>query len=71
MQWIHNSRKRGLAPGTIKVQVAAIRKYCAASGREISGLENELIKAALKRASRANRDFGIGSVDGAELGRCR
>ena len=65
VQWIHNSRKKGLAPGTIKVQTAAIRKYCAASGREISGLENELIKAALKRASRANRDFGRGSVDGA------
>ena len=65
VQWIHHSRKKGLAPGSIKVQVAAIRKYCAASGREISGIENELIKAALKRANRANREFGRGSVDGA------
>ncbi len=65
VQWIHNSRKKGLAPGTIKVQTAAIRKYCAASGKDISALENELIKAAIKRASRANRGKGRGSVDGA------
>ena len=71
VQWIHHSRKKGLAPGSIKVQVAAIRKYCAASGREISGIENELIKATLKRANRANREFGRGSVDESELGRCR
>ena len=58
-------RKKGLAPGTIKTYVAAIRKYCAASGKEISALENELIKAALKRSSRANRGKGRGSVDGA------
>ena len=70
--------RRGLEPPSItpgrkdslqgrsRFRRLAIRKYCAASGREISGLENELIKAALKRASRANRDFGRGSVDGAK-----
>ena len=65
VKWIHAARKKGLAPGTIKTYVAALRKYCAASGKEISSLENELIKAAIKRSSRANRGKGRGSVDGA------
>ena len=65
VKWIHAARKKGLAPGTIKTYVAAIRKYCAASGKDISALENELIKAAIKRSSRANRGKGRGSVDGA------
>ena len=65
VQYIHDHREKGLAPGTLKVQVASIRKVCAATGNEISALENELIKAALKRASRSNRHIGPGSVDGA------
>ena len=66
VQWIHAARKKGFAPGSIRIRVAAIRKYCAASGRQIVGLENELVKAALKRAARANRGLGFGSVTGAK-----
>ena len=65
VQWIHSARERGFAPGSIRIRVAAIRKYCAASGKAIEGLENELVKAALKRAARANRGLGFGSVTGA------
>lgn len=63
-QWVDWKREQGLAPSTLRSSVAAIRKLAAVLDVPITGRDDQLVKAALRRASRENRHKGPGSVAG-------
>ena len=64
-RWIADQIEAGTPPATIKIRTAAVRKFCACLDKPIIGRANELVKAALIRASRENRGRGSGQVAGA------
>ncbi len=64
-RWITDQIEAGTPPATIKIRTAAVRKFCACIDKPITGRDNELVKAALIRASRENRGRGTGQVAGA------
>ena len=64
-RWIADQIESGTPPATIKIRTAAVRKFCACLDKPIIGRANELVKAALIRASRENRGRGSGQVAGA------